>query len=160
MLRREVLTVRADDARVGDRVLGVHGGTAYVVEFVIGRIRDHNRGGLRLGPRFYSTDPKHVGHLNLHADTLIDIERGAPSPSRFYACDASDPDAPVLLGSYRGLRAGMAVEYVNPRAPSLPGSLIVTEIVRLAADHVTAILNDGQWEVNADNLVRLEGEDS
>jgi hypothetical protein len=81
--------------------------------------------------------------------------------SRFYETDPTDPDAPRELPEYRGLRPGMSVRYENPawRQPDgmfktggMDGPLMISEIIDFA-DCVTAILNDGEWEVNADNLV-------
>lgn len=74
--------------------------------------------------------------------------------SRFYTTDPSDPDAPVLLQSHKGLRAGMTVEYTGPIP--LDGPLVITELLswsRVGLTHnVQAILNDGEYEVDADNL--------
>lgn len=78
--------------------------------------------------------------------------------SKFYRTDPNDPDAPVVLDEYRGLRPGSPVEYVNPASAiePLPQPLVITQLVLFPSpDYVSAILNDGEYEVNADNLVAL-----
>jgi hypothetical protein len=77
--------------------------------------------------------------------------------SRFYITDAADPEAPVELTEYNGLRPGVEVVYDNPALPPLPRPLVVTELIRFHPDTddpggVSAILNEGEYEVNADNL--------
>jgi hypothetical protein len=78
---------------------------------------------------------------------------------RFYRADPKDPDAPVLLDHYKDLRPGMAVVYANPKLPltSFGEPITITELwsFKLTGRRgrsVTAILNDGEWEVTADNL--------
>jgi hypothetical protein len=78
---------------------------------------------------------------------------------RFYRANPKDPDAPVLLDHYKDLRPGLMVVYDNPRMAGarLPGPLVVTELWEMQLSHsrrrsITAILNDGEWEVSADNL--------
>jgi len=89
--------------------------------------------------------------------------------SRFY--DTTDPDGPKELYSYttdRGdtLTPGMRVVYENPSLDraGIEGTLKITELIDLGdmsdadpeldpgSHHVTAILNEGVWEVAADNL--------
>jgi hypothetical protein len=75
-----------------------------------------------------------------------------------------------LLQEYRGLRPGMHVVYQNPAWQQPDGSyktagmdppLVITEIVDLGDGYVTAVINDGEWEVNAANLApeKSEGEE-
>lgn len=80
--------------------------------------------------------------------------------SNYYITDPGDPDAPVRLTEYNGLHDGASVAYENPawRQPDgtyytggMDPPLVVTEILQVGP-HVTAILNDGEWETNADNL--------
>jgi hypothetical protein len=76
--------------------------------------------------------------------------------SRFFTTDSSDPLAPVLLEEWRGLRPGMAVVYVG-RDDMPTANLTIAEIVEFPGDGfesgwVTAILNDGEYEVDASNL--------
>lgn len=59
-----------------------------------------------------------------------------------------------VLEEYNNLRPGMTVEYVGPMP--LDGPLTLTELVRLDYDMVTAILNDGELECDADNLRAAE----
>lgn len=78
------------------------------------------------------------------------------SDSKYYHTDPDDPEAPIVLTRYSSghgeIKPGDAVEYVNPEAAPLPaGPLIVAELVAFGTD-VQAILNDGQYEVSADNL--------
>jgi hypothetical protein len=78
----------------------------------------------------------------------------------YYVANPDDPDAPVLLHEYGGIRPGDRVTYENPAAPPLPGPLVVDEIWEFV-DHgaggwVAAILNKGEYEVNADHLRRVD----
>jgi hypothetical protein len=78
--------------------------------------------------------------------------------SRFYITDDDgDPDAPRQLYEYNGLCPGMLVRYANPHMPGadLPEPLVLTALFLMQTSEpgVQAILNDGEWEVNADNLV-------
>ena len=76
---------------------------------------------------------------------------------RFYVSDPKDPDAPVLLSEYHGIRPGdrVTATSITPAA----GPLVVDEIYEFRDNGhggwVTAILNDGQWETSADNLRRI-----
>jgi hypothetical protein len=76
----------------------------------------------------------------------------------WYDTDPDDPEAPVRLTEYNGLRDGMAVRYRNPHSRvQLTGPLTVSAIYRFKdADGqvvmVQAILNEGEYEVSADNL--------
>ena len=89
--------------------------------------------------------------------------------SRFY--DTASPDGPVEVPTYTTVRGdtlttGQRVLYENSSTSPLPaidGPLTITELVNLgdmgdadpeqAGKHlVTAILNEGIWEVLADNL--------
>jgi hypothetical protein len=86
--------------------------------------------------------------------------------SKFYVTDPEDPEAPVVLAEYNGkhhgvTRPGDTVEYDDPGAPWLGSPapdgvpLIVTEIIDFGGGFPPqAILNDGAWEVSADNLRR------
>lgn len=85
-----------------------------------------------------------------------------------YLYDDNDPDAPKLLPQYRGIRAGDQVRYVGPipldRDPQR--AFVVSELVEweLSGDlfdggepevHRVAVLDNGTWEVNADNLEKI-----
>lgn len=81
------------------------------------------------------------------------------SESRFYATDPTNPDAPVVLAGYRGLRPGDRVTYTGS-VPMTDEPVTVTELVRFGqSDYVSAVLADGEWEVCADNLKRVPGDD-
>jgi hypothetical protein len=89
--------------------------------------------------------------------------------SRFYDEDPNDPEAPREIPEYNGLRPGVHVVYEN-HAWRLPdGSyttggmdppLVIDELILFPTDaatyaagfYVEAIINDGEWQVNADNL--------
>jgi hypothetical protein len=87
----------------------------------------------------------------------------ADQSSRFY--DTRSPDAPRVLAEYRGphhglIRPGFQVVYENPawRQPDgsyetggLDGPFTVTELIP-----VQAILDEGAYEVSADNLRWLD----
>lgn len=96
--------------------------------------------------------------------------------SRFYRTDPDDPTAPVELREHTGrwhgvIRPGDLVAYENPatrredgtyRAHGMDGPLAVTEIIDFGDDpdepghrFVQAVLNDGEYECNADNLRAL-----
>jgi hypothetical protein len=90
-------------------------------------------------------------------------------PSAFYETDPANPDAPVSLKQYRNLHVGDSVVYENPawkmddgtyRTGGMDGPLVISAMFRFgdpyADDHVTAILNGGEWEVAADNLALKE----
>jgi hypothetical protein len=76
--------------------------------------------------------------------------------SRFYRTDPLDPDAPVVQAFHYGphgrIRPGDRVEYTGP-LPLVQQAreLIVAELIAFG-DLVSAILNDGEYEVSADNL--------
>ena len=74
---------------------------------------------------------------------------------RWYDTDPNDPIAPIRLEEYNGLKDGMSVRYHNPISSiGLEGPLTVSAIHRMGVDGpVQAILNDGEYEVNADNLL-------
>ena len=83
------------------------------------------------------------------------------SEPRFYRANSGDPWSPVLLDSYRGIKPGDHVVYENPALPPPPGPLVVTELYLFKnalaePDSVQAILNDGEYELNADNLRKIE----
>lgn len=69
--------------------------------------------------------------------------------SGYYATDPTDPDAPVVLAVHCGMSPGALVRYTA--TPALPGPLTVSELLDWG-DHVMAILNDGEYEVDAANL--------
>lgn len=69
--------------------------------------------------------------------------------SKFYDTDTGDPLGPRELHEWEGLRPGMEVVYTGPMP--LPGPLVVAELVDFG-DYVFAVLNDGEYEVNAANL--------
>jgi len=72
--------------------------------------------------------------------------------SRFYETNPNDPDAPVLIEEHDGMCIGDVVRYIGP-VPLMVHPLVVTEFIRWPGDElVSAILNDGEFEVNADNL--------
>jgi hypothetical protein len=91
--------------------------------------------------------------------------------SRFYDTSLADPDAPRVLTEYRGphhglLRPGFRVAYENPawqqpdgsyETGGLDGPLTVTELIDFGeGSPVQAILDDGMYEVSADNLRWLD----
>src|SRR5262249_17455803 len=73
------------------------------------------------------------------------------TPSQFWQTDATDPEAPVVLSEWQGLRPGMAVVYVGPM-PLTDDPLTITELVRLPEVAVLAPRNGGDWEVDAATL--------
>ena len=95
-----------------------------------------------------------------------------PSASRYYDTDPGDPEAPVALGEYHGIHPSDHVVYENPawrqpdgsyRTGGMDPPLVVDAIHRFPGsedlgddDQVLAIINGGEWEVNADNLRRVE----
>jgi len=77
------------------------------------------------------------------------------SDSKYYVTNPDDPDAPIVLTEYDGIRPGDVVRYVGP-VPLMAAPLIVSELIRWPQDDLCcAILNDGEFEVNADNLSLL-----
>ena len=74
----------------------------------------------------------------------------------FYVTNPADPDAPVVLDEYHGIRPGDQVTDEGPVAPLLTGPLTVAAIYEFRDNGrggwVTAILNDGEYEVSADHL--------
>jgi hypothetical protein len=82
--------------------------------------------------------------------------------AEYYWTDPDDPDAPVQLEEYQGIQVGDTVTYANPSFKAwLPEPLVVSglyrfDLIRPEGGFVTAILNDGEWEVNADNLRKEE----
>lgn len=89
--------------------------------------------------------------------------------TEWYHTDVDDPEAPVELLVYKGMRAGDFVVYENPAwrredgtyaTGGMDGTLVVSALFRFPADvaggdYVEAILNEGEWQVNADNLRRI-----
>ena len=89
--------------------------------------------------------------------------------SQFYETDPDDPEAPTLLDEYNGLKPGDHVlyqveEWRQPDGTYKTGGmdppLVITELVHLGDEFVTAIINNGEWEVNADNLTLEKSEGS
>jgi len=89
--------------------------------------------------------------------------------SRYYATDAGDPDAPRVLRGFTGakgtIKPGDHVVYENEawrqqdgtyRTGGMDPPLVVAELVDLGGGPVQAILNDGEWEVSAANLRKVE----
>lgn len=83
--------------------------------------------------------------------------------SKFYDIDPSDPESPRELLTFttaRGdvLRPGDRVIYDNHglRPGWLNKLLVITEIIDFStteySDHVDAVINDGEYQLNADNL--------
>lgn len=84
--------------------------------------------------------------------------------SRFYEIRPDDPTSPQLLDEYRGMKPGDPVVYNLNLA--LPGDHVLTELVAfplvddesgqalVPAKLVQAIIDDGAYEVNADNLAK------
>lgn len=75
----------------------------------------------------------------------------------WYITDPQDPEAPVRLEEYRGLREGMSVVYHNPHSTlTLDGPLRLDAVYEFptirGVTMVQAVLNDGEYEVNANNL--------
>lgn len=80
----------------------------------------------------------------------------------FYRTDPDDPDAPIRIDEHQGMRVGDLVAYTNPAL-----AFGLTEPMKLTALYqfrdcrrsvvpsgvlTQAILNEGEFEVNADNL--------
>jgi signal peptidase I len=82
-------------------------------------------------------------------------------PSRFY--DTSDPDGPTVLASYNGrggmLQPGDHVVYDNPQLgpAGMTGEYVIEELIDIGGEEpiVTAVLDDGRYEVTADNLRKV-----
>lgn len=77
---RSIVAVTANEIRVGDTILSRADGDEYPYPLTVGRITDHMRGGVRLGPRFYSTTPRMVGRLDARNETVFVVERPDPDP--------------------------------------------------------------------------------
>jgi hypothetical protein len=87
--------------------------------------------------------------------------------SRYYDIDPTDPYGPRELTEWEGLKPGMHVRYENPAWKNADGTfktggmdppLVIEELISFPADsyprgYVEAILNNGDWQVNARNLV-------
>lgn len=71
---------------------------------------------------------------------------------KFYDADPDDPEAPVLLGEWSGLKPGDHVR-LKPSCAPLPGPLVIAELWDFGEGFVQAVLNDGEYEVTASNLV-------
>lgn len=91
--------------------------------------------------------------------------------SKFYDTSPADPDGPRELAEYRGphhglIRPGFRVVYENPawrqpdgsyRTSGMDGLFTVAEIIDLGGGTpALAILDDGMYEVSADNLRWLD----
>ncbi|MBO0838920.1 MAG: hypothetical protein J2P28_25870 [Actinobacteria bacterium] len=76
--------------------------------------------------------------------------------SRFYETDPDDPEAPIVLTEYMGLKPGDRVTYIGHAPPWRANHRpVIAELVawRGTYPHGTlAILDEGEWEVDADNL--------
>jgi len=82
--------------------------------------------------------------------------------SQFFHIDPDDPQGPRMLNEYKGIRPGDEVVYrARPALKSLrtDDRLVVTELVEFGENKaqgqwawVLAVLNDGEFEVDADNL--------
>jgi len=81
----------------------------------------------------------------------------------YYVTNSADPDAPVELNEYNGLKPGDRVRYENPAGKPLRGPLVLSALYQFGDKYqgawVAAILNDGKYEVDAANL-RPAGEPS
>jgi hypothetical protein len=84
----------------------------------------------------------------------------------YYVTDPADPDAPVLLSEYGGMRPGSEVRDAGPVAP-LPYRLTVTAIYEFRDNGhggwVAVICkgdNGGTYELSASSLVPLPGDNS
>lgn len=77
--------------------------------------------------------------------------------SKHYETNPDDPNAPVVLHVYKGIRSGDRVKYVGTMP--LDGEFRVDEIIQFANDDVMAIMHElgsaDVYEVNADNLEKL-----
>jgi len=87
--------------------------------------------------------------------------------SHFYDIDPEDAESPWLLDEYMGLHPGDHVVYQNPdwqqpdgtyKTAGMDPPLVITELVQLGDEFVTAIINNGEWEVNAENLALEKSE--
>ena len=83
--------------------------------------------------------------------------------SKFYDITHPDePGSPVVLDEWNGLKPGMTVRYIGDIP--LPYHLVVCELIEFPGDGfesgwVTAILNDGDWELDASNLREVKTND-
>jgi len=79
--------------------------------------------------------------------------------SKYYETDPDDPDAPVVLDEYNGLRAGDRVRY-TASIPMPDEETIIDEIIEFGDGDVMAVLLVGNkepldiFEVDADNLTK------
>ena len=85
--------------------------------------------------------------------------------------DPDDPEAPVRLDEYNGMRPGDFVAYENPafrqedgtfKTGGMDETLVIGALYHFppittesGEPYVEAILNEGEWAVNADNLRKL-----
>jgi hypothetical protein len=91
---------------------------------------------------------------------------------KYYETDPNDPEAPVELTEYGDLRVGSKVRYQNLSwfkpdgtyaTAGMDDVYTVYALYRFPemvgeGDYVEAILDDGEWQVNADNLVLVKEE--
>jgi hypothetical protein len=102
----------------------------------------------------------------IHAD--ITQGDGGVMPESWYY-DTTGPDAPAVLAEHDGLKPGDTVAYENPSLKEPDGTywtggmsstLYVSELIDFGRGApVQAILNDGEWEVSAVNLRKIEETD-
>jgi hypothetical protein len=85
-------------------------------------------------------------------------------PGKYYDTDPEDPEAPIELDEYKDIKPGAQVIYDNPQVQApLPDRLTVSAIYRFPATigtwndyaRTVVILNDGEYEVDADNVKRI-----
>jgi hypothetical protein len=77
----------------------------------------------------------------------------------FYVLDPADPEAPVLLDEWHGIRTGDTVRDAGPVAP-LDGEFTVTAIYAFTGTGhggwVSVILDGGALEISAEHLRRVD----
>jgi hypothetical protein len=73
----------------------------------------------------------------------------------FYIPDPVDPNQPVPLNEWHGLRPGMRVRHRDPRS-GYRTPLVVSALLWAPDKPVTAVLEQEPWDVNVDCLEVVE----
>lgn len=88
-------------------------------------------------------------------------ENNETNESKYYQTGSMSGPAPTVLHVYKGMRSGDQVRYVGP--VPLDGEFIIDELIEFDEADVLAIMftkgdKEDIYEVNADNLEKVEGQ--